>query len=115
MQHDNSQKNCAPNKDPDQIGAKDTWLRSAHSEDSGQHGPELIIKSLCSNHLSMKCVLLIKVKTPTICWHFNIYTQDKYSIWEKGKKKTLFFSVLVMNSLSIMLSWVKHEQMFYNL
>ena len=36
-------------------------------------------KTLCSTQLSMKFIMLINVKMPTICWHFNIYQHDKYN------------------------------------
>ena len=31
----------------------------------------------CSAQLRLKFILLINVKMPTICWHFNFYKQDK--------------------------------------
>ena len=34
----------------------------------------------CSTQLSMKFILLINVKMPTVVWHFNIYGHDKYNI-----------------------------------
>ena len=27
------------------------------------------------------------------CWHFNIYQQDKYNIWETQSKKLTYLSV----------------------
>ena len=47
-------------------------------------------------------------------WHFNIYKQDKYIIWESKSKKTpLFVSILVfMSSWNSMISWVEHEKSF---
>ena len=40
-------------------------------------GPEVIKLFSFSTQLSMKCFLLINVKTANNCWHFNIYEQEK--------------------------------------
>ena len=60
----------------------------------------------CSAQLRLKFILLINVKMPTIvCWHFNIYKQDKLQalvilkvvrltpLKRKSKKKIMFFFV----------------------
>ena len=51
-------------------------INSSHAKP----GPEVIELFSCSTQLVMKFILLIKVKMPTNCWHFNIYEHDKYNI-----------------------------------
>ena len=52
-------------------------LTQSKSSSSNQ-APEVIKKISYSSQLSMKFFLLINVKMPTfVCWHFNIYQQEK--------------------------------------
>ena len=56
-----------------------------------QSGPEVINFS-CSTQLSMKFIMLINVKMPTIVGLSFIYQHDKYNIWKFESKKSLFLS-----------------------
>ena len=57
--------------------------------------PEIIKLFSCSIHLSMKLIMLINVKMPTIV---GIFKQDKFIIREFESKGSLFFCVLVFMS-----------------
>ena len=59
------------------------------------HGLEVIKLVSCSTQLSMKCILLINIKMPTIVGIFYIYKHDWFNTWGFESKKSLHLSTLL--------------------
>ena len=55
-------------------------------------GPGLdVIKKICSTQLSMKLILLLNIKMPTIFWHFNIMSRINTSYESLKARNTYLF------------------------
>ena len=67
----------------------------------------------CSTELSMKFIILINVKMPTIVGILTFISMINTTIWEFESRKGL--PPFLMSSLNLKLTWVEHENKLYNL
>ena len=80
---------------------------------SDRPGPEVIKLFWCSTQLSMKFILLINVKMPTIVGILTFISMMKTTP-ERLKARTFFICrcLVFMSTWNFVVSWVEHEKSF---